>query len=259
MTITSFQNPQSKPQINKHQNLSNWYYFIRNHISQGSPKEALLLYTQVRRKGLYCLAVVGPLVFKACASLSFVNFGEAVHAESIKGGVDCEVMVGTSLVDMYAKCGYVVDSRKLFDYMPERNVVTWNAMIGGYLRNKDTRSASILFEKMSVRNGVTWIEMIGGFAKGGDTITARQLFNRVPPELRNVVTWTVMVDGYTGNGEMEAAREFFEEMPHRNFFAWSSMISGYCNKGDVKEAKAIFDRIPVRNLVNFFELFIFYF
>lgn len=173
-----------------------------------------------------------------------------MHAESIKGGVDCEVMVGTSLVDMYAKCGNVVDSRKVFDYMPERNVVTWNAMIGGYLRNKDTRSASILFEKMSVRNGVTWIEMIDGFAKGGDTTTARQLFNGVPPELRNVVTWTVMVDGYTGNGEMEAAREFFEEMPQRNFFAWSSMISGYCKKGDVKEAKTIFDRIPVRNLVN---------
>jgi pentatricopeptide repeat protein len=260
MTISSSQNPQvnahnpvypqSKTQISKHQNLSNWCYLIRDHISQGSPKEALLLYTQVRRKGLHCLAVVGPLVFKACASLSFINFGKAVHAESIKGGVDCEVMIGTSLVNMYAKCGNVVDSRRVFDYMHERNVVTWNAMIGGYLRNKDTRSASILFEKMSVRNGVTWIEMIDGFAKGGDTLTARQLFNGVPPELRNVVTWTVMVDGYTGNGEMEAAREFFEEMPQRNFFAWSSMISGYCKKGDVKEAKDIFDRIPVRNLVN---------
>lgn len=265
MTITSSQNPQvithyqvypqSQTLIDQHQNrhnqgLSKWFYLIRSYISRGSPREALLAYTQIRRTGLHHLGVVVPLVFKACAFLSSHSFGKALHAESVKAGVDCEVMIGTSLLDMYAKCGNVVDSRKVFDYMPARNVVTWNAMIGGYLRNEDTISASVLFEEMSMRNAVTWIEMIDGFAKCGDTITARQLFNRVPAELKNVVTWTVMVDGYTRNGEIETAREVFEEMPLRNFFAWSSMIYGYCKKGDVKEAKAIFDQIPDRNLVN---------
>ncbi|KAF3947277.1 hypothetical protein CMV_026565 [Castanea mollissima] len=229
--------------------LTNWCYLIRNHISQGSLREALVVYNNIRRKGLDYVGVV-PLILKACASLSFLGFGKALHAETIKTRVDCNVIVGTSLLGMYAKCGDIIDSRKVFDYLPERNVVTWNAMIGEYLRNKDTNSASILFEKMSIRNAVTWNEMIDGFAKGGDIGIARQLFNRVPHELRNVVTWTVMVDGYTSNGKMEAAREVFEEMPHRNFYAWSSMISGYCKKGDVNEAKAIFDRIPVRNLVN---------
>ncbi|KAF8411686.1 hypothetical protein HHK36_004244 [Tetracentron sinense] len=159
-------------------------------------------------------------------------------------------MVGTSLISMYAKCHDIVDSRRVFDEMPDRNVVTWNAMIGGYLRNGDMRSASFLFEQMSVRTAVTWNEMIDGFARSGDTVAARRLFDRTPTEMRNVVTWTVMVDGYTSNGEMEAARQVFEEMPLRNYFAWSSMIAGYCKKGDVKEARIIFDRIPVRNLVN---------
>ena len=229
--------------------LSNWSYIIRNHISQGSLREALFVYTHIGRKGLDFLGLV-PLILKACASLSFLGFGKALHAETVKTGVDCKVIVGTSLLGMYAKCGDIIESRKVFDYLPERNAVTWNAMIGGYLRIKDTSSASVLFEMMSIRNAVTWTEMIDGFAKCGDIVTARQLFDRVPHELRNVVTWTVMVDGYTSNGKMEAAREVFEEMPQRNFFVWSSMISGYCQKGDVKEAKAIFDRIPVRNLVN---------
>ncbi|KAF5444632.1 hypothetical protein F2P56_033752 [Juglans regia] len=259
MTITLSQNPQvithypqSQTQINNQQNegLLNWCYLVRKHISKGSPREAIVLFTQIRRKGLHHLGVVVPLIFKACASVTFLSFGKALHADSVKAGVDCGAMVGTSLVDMYAKCGNVVDSRKMFDHMPDRSVVTWNAMIGGYLMNEDTRSASVLFERMSTRNAVTWIEMIDGFAKRRDTVTARRLFNRVPPELKNVVTWTVMVDGYTSNGDMEAAREIFEEMPFRNFFAWSSMVSGYCKKGDIKEAKAIFERIPVRNLVN---------
>ncbi|XP_031248549.1 pentatricopeptide repeat-containing protein At3g21470 [Pistacia vera] len=159
-------------------------------------------------------------------------------------------MIGTSLINMYAKCSDIPASRQVFDYMPERNVVTWNAMIGGYLKHGHIDSASILFDQMSLRTEVTWIEMIDGFTRSGDTVKARYLFNRVPLELKNVVTWTVMVDGYTSNGEMEAARELFEEMPERNCYVWSSMISGYCKRGDVKEAKAMFDRIPVRNLVN---------
>lgn len=187
-------------------NPSNWSSLIKNYISQGAPREALVTYSQIRRKGFYLLSVV-PLLLKASASLSILRHGKALHAESIKYGVDLDVTVGTSLVSMYAKCCDIVYSRKVFDHMPERNVVTWNAMIGGYIRNGDIKFASILFEQMSKRTAVTWIEMIDGFASIGDTVSARSLFDQVPHELRNVVTWTVMVDGYTSNGETEAARK----------------------------------------------------
>ncbi|XP_030496024.2 pentatricopeptide repeat-containing protein At3g21470 isoform X1 [Cannabis sativa] len=227
----------------------NWSSLIQTHISQGSPKQALLIYNQIRTQGIYILGLV-PQILKACSSLCFLNYGKAVHGESIKSGVYSDLLIGTSMVDTYAKCRKIIDAQKVFDEMPERNVVTWNAMIGGYLKNGDIGSASLLFDKMSERNSVTWIEMIDGFAKCGDIVSARQFFDCVPMELKNLVTWTVMVDGYSSNGDMEAAKEVFELMPKRNFFAWSSMISGYCKKGDVKNAEAIFERIPVRNLVN---------
>ncbi|KDP43061.1 hypothetical protein JCGZ_25247 [Jatropha curcas] len=134
--------------------------------------------------------------------------------------------------------------------MPDRNAVTWNAMIGGYVRNGDMKSASVLFEKMSTKTAVTWIEIIDGFARTGDLVTARCFFDQVPSQLKNVVTWTVMVDGYASKGQMIDARILFEKMPERNFFVWSSVISGYCKIGNVKEAKTIFDKIPDRNLVN---------
>ncbi|XAR57536.1 hypothetical protein NMG60_11025713 [Bertholletia excelsa] len=227
-------------------NLSN---HIRDCISRGAHREALLAYAGIRHLGVYVLGVV-PLLLKACASFSAFNHGKALHAESIKMGVEADVMLGTSLVDMYAKCGNIFDSRKMFDQMPRKNVVTCNAMIGGYMKNGDTRSALLLFEQMATHSAVTWIEMINGLAKSGDTASARQLFDRVPVEMRNVVTWTAMVDGYAINGKMDAAKEVFEEMPVRNFFVWSSMISGYCKKGDIEAAKVIFCRIPERNLVN---------
>ncbi|GLT32212.1 hypothetical protein SLA2020_068950 [Shorea laevis] len=230
-------------------NQTRWSDIIRKHLAQGSSKEVLTVYNQIRRKGLYILGVVH-LVFKACASSSKLNYGKSLHAEVMKTAAFFDVKIGTSLLDMYAKCGHITDAGRVFDEMPVRSVVTLNAMIGGYLRNGDTKSALDLFGKMSTRTAVTWIEMIDGFARRGDTLKARSFFDVVPSDLRNVVTWTAMIDGYTRNEEMEAARELFEDMPERNFYVWSSMISGYCKRGNVKEARAIFDRVPVRNLVN---------
>ncbi|XP_061348147.1 pentatricopeptide repeat-containing protein At3g21470 [Gastrolobium bilobum] len=229
---------------------NNSYHFscsIRNHIQQGSLSWALVVYKQTRQEGIYDPGVV-PLLLKACDSLSFLHYVKALHAESIKVGSDSDVFIGTALVGTYAKCGVVWYSRKLFDTMPERNAVTWNAMIMGYLRHGDTESASRVFEEMPGKTRVTWSQMIDGFARSGDIIAARRLFDKVPHELKDVVTWTVMVDGYARKGEMEAAREIFELMPIRNCFVWSSMVCGYCKKGNVTQAEAIFNRIPVRNL-----------
>lgn len=236
-------------QQSKTANQPTWSYIIRKHLTQNAPKDALVIYNQIRRKGHYILGLV-PLIFKACTSLSSISDGKALHAEAVKSGADTEVMIGTSLVNMYAKCGDILASRNVFDEMPDRNVVTWNAMIGGYLKHGNTDSAFGLFAQMLERTEVTWIEMIDGLARSGDTVKARILFDKVPVELKNVVTWTVMIDGYASSGEMEAARELFEVMPQRNCYVWSSMISGYFNRGDVKEAQAMFNRIPVRNLVN---------
>ncbi|KAF5737340.1 pentatricopeptide repeat-containing protein [Tripterygium wilfordii] len=226
----------------------NWHGIMRSYISRNLPAEALATYSRIRHDGLYIFGLV-PLVFKACASLSVVNTGRALHAESVKFGADFDVVAATSMLDMYAKCGDIVASRQVFDSMPKRNVVSWNAMIGGYVCNGDMKSASILFEQMPERTVVTWNEMVYGLAINGDIVNARCMFDCVPTDLKNVVTWTVMIDGHATKGEMEAARELFEKMPEKNFFVWSSMISGYCKRGEVEQARVIFDRIPTRNLV----------
>lgn len=227
---------------------SSWSYTVRSFLSQKKPKEAILIYTRHRGKGN---VVIGsfPLVVKACALLSMLRLGKALHSEILKSGVDCDVMVGTSLVDMYGKCRDIVSSRKVFDNMPVRNVVSWNAMIGGYMRNGHTRIASILFESMEVKTPITWNEMVDGYAKNGDMVMARRVFECVPEGFKNVVTWTVLVDGYVSNGDMEAAREVFDGMTERNFHVWSVMITGYFKKGDFVNGREVFDGMSLRNLV----------
>lgn len=222
---------------------------IRNHISRGSPRQALVLFQGIHRKGVSFPGWV-PLILKACACVPSVVLGKLLHSESIKSGICSDVMVGTSMVNMYGKWGCVVSARKLFDEMPERNVATWNAMIGGYMGNGDAVSATILFEEiLGCRNTVTWIEMMKGYGKRKEIEKARELFERMPLELKNVKAWSVMLGVYVSNRKMEDARKFFEDIPEKNSFVWSLMISGYFRIGDVCEATAIFYQVFARDLV----------
>ncbi|KAL3840071.1 hypothetical protein ACJIZ3_024662 [Penstemon smallii] len=201
-------------------------HILRNCLSKKKSKTAILIFNRNRGTGGVTVLSAIPLVLKACASISVLAYGKALHCEIVKSGFECSLMVGTSLVDMYGKCQDIVSSRKVFDYMPDRNVITWNAMIGGYMRNGDAKSASFLFRTMAEKTSATWNEMIDGYTKNGDTEMARRVFESMPVSLKNVVTWTVMVDGYVSNGDMEAAMEVFEGMRERNFYVWSVLISG---------------------------------
>ncbi|KAM0036303.1 hypothetical protein Hdeb2414_s0014g00424831 [Helianthus debilis subsp. tardiflorus] len=58
---------------------------IQYHISDGTPKEALLLYNHIRRNPL-CMLTISPLILKVCASFSMIHYGKVVHYKSIKAG-----------------------------------------------------------------------------------------------------------------------------------------------------------------------------
>ena len=64
-----------------------------------------------------------------------------VHTALLKKGFDSDIFVGSSLASMYAKCGVVEDARKLFDDMPEWNVVLWSNMIARYALNVNDEEA----------------------------------------------------------------------------------------------------------------------
>ncbi|OVA03120.1 Pentatricopeptide repeat [Macleaya cordata] len=128
---------------------------IRNYISQGAPKEALLLYTQIRREGILYHqfgggSVIIPLLLKACASLFFLYHGKTLHTELIKYGVTSNVIIGTTLISMYSKCYKIIDSHQVFDERLDQNVVTWNAMIGGYVQNRFCEEALEAFRRVQV-------------------------------------------------------------------------------------------------------------
>lgn len=76
-----------------------------------------------------------PFVVRSCAVQSALREGTEVHCNIIKNGFSSDVFVQSSLVSMYAQNGETLNSELVFNKMVVRNIVSWTAMIAGYVKN----------------------------------------------------------------------------------------------------------------------------
>ncbi|CAL8995649.1 unnamed protein product [Prunus brigantina] len=147
------------------------------------------------------ITITSPI--SACTSLKSLNQGLEIYSLAIKMGFIDDVLVGNSLIDMFSKCGEVEAARKVFSMIPEKDVYTWNSMIGGYCQAKYCGKAYELFTKMQESdvhpNAVTWNVMITGYMQNGDADQAMDLFQRMEKDgkiKRNTASWNSLVSGY---------------------------------------------------------------
>ncbi|KAA8546138.1 hypothetical protein F0562_020968 [Nyssa sinensis] len=149
------------------------------------------------------------------------------------------------------RTGRLKDARTLFDKMEQRNTVTWNSMISGYVQHREVAQARQLFDEMPDRDVVSWNLMISGYisCRGSKYIEeGRNLFDRM--QERDFVSWNTMISGYARNGRMADALSLFNGMPERNVVSWNAMITGFLQNGDVKRAMEFFERMPERDVAS---------
>ncbi|KVE95150.1 Pentatricopeptide repeat-containing protein, partial [Cynara cardunculus var. scolymus] len=246
---------------------------IRISLSNGTPKEAIVIYAQNRRNPLCILSVV-PLVFKACASLSMINNGKA------------NVVTWTVMVEGYASNGQMNAAKDIFEAMPQRNFFVYSSMISGYFKNGHVEEGKAIFDRIKVRNLVNWNSLISGYCHNGlceealDAFAKMQADGFEPDEVSfacalsacaqlgslktgitlhhmiiqrsiklNQFILNGLVDMYAKCGDLTNARLIFEGMLERNDACWNAMISGFSIHGHCKEALEFFDRM-VKSSVN---------
>lgn len=147
---------------------------------------------------------------KACAQLPAVELGKAVHGQILKAGFGEQLLVQTVLLNFYSSSDEIVEARKLFEEMTERDVVSWTAMIHGHACVGDLLAARKLFDDMPERTVVSWNTMIAGYARARNVESAISLFNEMPE--KNLVSWTTMISCYSQNKQYSEAIETFQVM-----------------------------------------------
>jgi pentatricopeptide repeat protein len=219
-------------------NVVSWTAMIAAYAKHGHAEEALKLFSLMQRTGIRPDPFAFVSVLPACANMESLELGKEAHEDIIRSGFQSNIFVGSSVVDMYVKCGSIEDARKVFDKMPERNVVSWTAMIAGYAQNGHVDEAFELFEKMPRRDLFSWNVMIAGYAQNGQVDDALELFRKMPE--RDTVSWNAMITGFAENGYIVEALKLFNQMPERDVVSWNAMITGYTKQGSVEEALRLF-------------------
>ncbi|KZV46865.1 pentatricopeptide repeat-containing protein-like [Dorcoceras hygrometricum] len=134
---------------------------------------------------------------------------------------------------MYIRCSHIEWAKKVFDKMPERDTVSWNAMIFGYSMNKKMRLAQSCFDLMRERDVISWNSLISGYMQNGDCLQSVEVHGIVDKLgfSCDVVTGSAIVDMYAKCKRLDESLLFFYDMPLRNWVSWSAIIAG-CAQND---------------------------
>ncbi|XP_071902395.1 pentatricopeptide repeat-containing protein At1g74630-like [Coffea arabica] len=149
-------------------------------------------------------------LLKGAANARCLRMGSQLHCQALVRGLDSHAFVGTTIVSMYAECGIVGFSRKMFDEMPEPNVVAWNAMLTAYFRCYDLKGAEGIFYLMPFRDLTSMNVMLAGYTKVGELELAKKLF--LGMLIKDDVSWSTIIIGLAQSGSYDEALSYFREL-----------------------------------------------
>ncbi|KAG6469213.1 pentatricopeptide repeat-containing protein At1g19720-like [Zingiber officinale] len=195
-----------------------WTSMISGLTQNGRTDEALSFFHEMQFSGVNPNSMSVACALFACACLQALNKGKELHSYAFKLGGSHSILVGNSLIELYAKCDRLADAQKIFDGMLEKDVFSWNSMIGGYAQAGYCGKAYELFSRMESlgvhRNVVTWNIMISGFIQNEDEDQAMELFHMMEVDgiKRNTATWNTLIAGSLQNGDTKKAFRIFKLM-----------------------------------------------
>ncbi|XP_072996876.1 pentatricopeptide repeat-containing protein At5g19020, mitochondrial-like isoform X1 [Typha latifolia] len=250
-------------------------------------EEALMVFRDMCDDGVTPNEVTLASVLSACSRLSLRITG-MVHAVAVRCGFEAYVLVATNLVHCYAMFMRLEDACSLFDRMPERNTVTWNAMLNGYAKAGLVDQGRDLFERIPVKDLVSWATMVDGYLRAErfqeamltykgmlrnsdarpngvllvDLVSACGRLSAVQEgqQLHTVImksgldchnfVQATMVHFYGACNLVDDACVQFESGSKSHSSSWSALMVGLLKNNLVDEARQLFDAMPDRDVVS---------
>ncbi|KAK6795438.1 hypothetical protein RDI58_008891 [Solanum bulbocastanum] len=246
----------AQPQINlpKHLKPTRINLSLKSYL-KSNPIKTILLFSDLLKKKISAVDSYSLLyVIKACAKKSMDTEGKQTHTLVIKLGYEPIIFLQTSLMDMYAATTNVSNVHKVFDEIPNKNVVCWTSLISAYMRNQKPYRAIEIFRQMQMDgvepDQVTFTVSLSACADMGALdkgVWIHDLISQKPEFSEDLSLMNALVNMYVKCGDIRKAMLVFDNIRVKDVRTWTSMIVGHALHGQAEEALRLFSTLEEEN------------
>nr|XP_004290462.2 PREDICTED: pentatricopeptide repeat-containing protein At1g34160 [Fragaria vesca subsp. vesca] len=228
-----------------------WNAVVRGLAQSLQPIQAISWYAAISRSPQHVDALTCSFALKACARALASSEAMQIHAQVVRFGFGGDVLLQTTLLDVYAKVGNLGFAQKVFDEMPKRDLACWNALVAGLAQGSRPSEALALFWRMNEDEGLkpNEVTVLGalsacsqlGALSGGERVHGFIVDAKLDT---HVIVCNAVVDMYAKCGSVDRAYRVFESMNcGKNLITWNTMIMAFAIHGDCEKALELFQKM----------------
>ncbi|URE07957.1 Pentatricopeptide repeat-containing protein [Musa troglodytarum] len=186
----------------------------------------------------------------ACAILGLLRVGKQIHSRMVRTEKPCHGQVGNALISMYSKSGGVAIARRVVEQAmaSDLNVISFTALLEGYVKLGDLQPAREIFDLMSYRDVVAWTAMIVGYVQNGFNSEAMDLFRLMIDKgpKPNHYTLAAILSVCSSLASLDHGKQIHCRAIRSTGLSVSvsnALITMYAKSGSIAGAKTLFDQI----------------
>ncbi|CAN6484632.1 unnamed protein product [Victoria cruziana] len=232
-----------------------WNTILRSSAISATPLDALLLLKSMRRSSALADQFTFVCTLKACARAAAAEVGRCVHGLALRSGFEGFLPVRNTIIGLYAACGSIGSAHQAFDEISDRDFISWNALIGGYVRVGRVHEAFGLFSKMRSSGELRIVKQSilvllssceccygSGSLARGETVHGLSVKHPFDAEMN---VRTAIIGMYSSNGCLTLARRIFDEIVEPDTTAWNCIIGGYVRHGCLRESMKMYQNMKL--------------
>ncbi|WOL03428.1 hypothetical protein Cni_G12148 [Canna indica] len=210
-----------------------WNTIIAGYALHGYSEKALDMYYEMQSANVQMDHFTYSIIFRICTRLGSLEHAKQAHAGLIRNGFTFDLVANTALIDLYCKWGRMEDAKNVFERMPCKNLLSWNALIGGYGNHGMGNDAVMMYERMlregMVPDHVTFLAVLGACSHSGLLDKGREIFASMfqdPKKQPRAMHYACMIELFGREGLLDEAFALIKNAPFsptRNM--WAALLT----------------------------------